>query len=143
MFQERAQAAEQRAPAFVLVDAKGGERATLRLAKDDSPRLCFLDGNGKTRIEIGLKGTEPVVILKDGNEQHRAGIAIDTSNQPHLILSDEKQKPRLHLSVSKEGAPALLMIHADGNQAAGLGIHADGRPWLRPAPATSQPSQGR
>lgn len=142
--QDRAEpAAESRARHFVLVDAKGNERATLSTDKNGAPRFVLRDEAGKKRIEIGVRNGEPIVVACDGQERHRIGIAVDGGDNPHLVLNDSGQKPRLQLAVNAFGAPALLMTHEDGTHPAGLGIHADGRPWLRPAPAASQPSSGR
>ena len=135
--------AELRARSFVLVNPKGNERATLSTDKNGAPRFVLRDEADKKRIEIGVRNGEPILVACDATEHHRIGIGVDGGDNPHLILNDPNQKPRLQLSVNAFGAPAILMTHEDGTHPAGLGIHADGRPWLRPAGAASQPSSGR
>ena len=142
--QDRAESvAELRARQFVLTDLKGAERATLSTDKNGAPRFVLRDEAGKKRIEIGVRNGDPIVVVCDGAEHHRVGIGVDGGDNPHLILNDSGQKPRLQLTVNGLGAPAILMTHEDGTHPAGLGIHADGKPWLRPAAAASQPTSGR
>lgn len=137
--QDPVQPQEVRGSRFVLVDAKGKEHASLEVV-NDAPRLFMRDKHGKVRIEIGMRGLEPIAVLKDGDEGQRVGIAVDGAGLPHLMMTDKERMLRFHLALNDEGAPSLLMTHKDGQHSAGLGIHMDGRPWVRPtAGAASQP----
>jgi hypothetical protein len=121
------------ADCFALVDDQGKTRAEFKLQADGSPGLFLHNSEGKTRIKVAInKDQESLLILADHEGNTRLGMASDSSGVPHLILSDKFQKPRAHMAVSQRGAPGLLFIHEDGEMPAGIGIHADGKPWLRP-----------
>jgi hypothetical protein len=127
-----AKAAETlRAKGFVLVDDAGKPRAELAMVKGH-PSLALLDVDGTRRAHLSLlDGTQPSLMITDDKGANRISFMVDAMGHPHLLMADPGQKPRVHMAVSERGAGSLMFIHLDGTMPAGIGLHADGRAWVR------------
>lgn len=93
----RSVAAEQ----FLVVDAAGGTRAELGMAKD-GPLLRLLDGAGRSRAELAVG--------KDG---------------PFSVLQDEHGRPRISLGLRPEGS-VLRLDDANGHLRMAFGLRPEG-----------------
>jgi len=121
-----------KASAFQLVDEDGKVRGEWKLTDEGDPSFTLLDDEKRKRYEILLKRDEAVFVrMRDRNDLTRITQIVDETNHPHILLTDVSQKLRLQMAVAGSGAPSLVFFHADGQAPAGIGIHADGRPWLR------------
>lgn len=125
---------------FRLVDAKGDLRGTFALEGGEHPTLAILDPEGRKRWQVLLKDNEVYSYMRDGEGHGRITHAIDRANHPHFLVHDKGNKPRIHMAVADSGAPSLIFIHQDGTMPSGLGVHADGRPWVLPERALPEPA---
>lgn len=118
-----------------IVDAAGKTRLRLGIDDKGSPELRMLDSEGRTRLRAAVHGDrEPVVLLIDEHGDNRVSAVVDRDGNPIVLLAMPGGKPVAQLSVSATGAPSLVFTHASGAVNAGIGQHADGTGWLRPAP---------
>lgn len=129
-----------RASAFELVDEKGVVRGSFMLEDKQHPSLAILDAQGRKRWQILLKDDELFSYMRDNEGRGRITHAIDRANHPHFLLHDKGNKPRIHAAIADSGAPSMMFIHQDGTMPAGLGIHADGRGWMRPEGGSMKPA---
>jgi hypothetical protein len=83
---------EIRAQQFILVDADGKMRASLRVGSDESAALALVDKDGWTR----------------------AGLAVLPDGSPRLRLYDQKEKPRSGLGVRQDGLGVLALADTEG-----------------------------
>jgi len=127
---------------FRLVDEKGELRGSFGLEGGQHPTLVLLDAEGRKRWQALLKDDEVYTYLRDANGHGRITHAVDKGTHPHFLMHDKGNKPRLHAAIADSGAPSLVFIHVDGTMPAGLGVHADGRPWALPAPAGATAPSG-
>lgn len=119
------------AKAFRLVGEKDAVLGRFEIDRHGGPEFELRDRAGKTRIRLRIdRGAEPIISVHDDKGTPRATVAVDGAGNPHVILNDKGRKPRWHAAVSPRGAPSLVFIHLDGRMPAGIGIHADGKPWI-------------
>lgn len=130
------------ATSLAIVDSRGEERLVLGLDEKNQPRIEMRDAAQKPRFVTQMRNDEVLMMLKDGAGETRLGLAVDSGKHPHVTMTDGEKRLRLHATINHEGAPSVLLRRADGSIGAGLGVHADGRPWQVPAP-DSRPSSGR
>ena len=132
------------AKAFQLVGGKDTVLGHFAIDRHGHPELELRDRAGKPRIRLRIdRGREPIVSVHDDKGTPRATLAVDEVGNPHVILSDKGRKPRWHAAVSPRGAPSLVFVHVDGRMPAGIGIHADGKPWILGASTKQEDGKGR
>ena len=132
---------EKLQPQLLLKD--GVEKEVAQLGVDDygSPQFLLMDSKYIKRVKLAInKDTETLAILADKNGYSRISMAVDGGEHPHFLMHDKGQKPRIQMAVADSGAPSLVFIHVDGMMSAGLGIHENGRPWVRPEHPGEQPA---
>jgi hypothetical protein len=119
------------ARAFRLIDENDQVRGEWKLTDEGDPSFVLLDGNGYKRYEALLKGETVFVRMRDRNDRSRITQIVDDNDHPHILLTDVTQKLRMQMAIAASGAPSLVFFDAGGEAPAGIGIHPDGRPWLR------------
>jgi len=124
----------QSARAFQLLDAAGEVRGEWRITDEGDPSFALLDDEQRKRFEVLLKRNEAVHLrMRDRDDQVRISQIVDGASHPHILLTDATQKLRVQMAIAGSGAPSMVFFDAEGESTAGVGIHADGRAWLRPA----------
>ena len=122
-----------RASRFELVDKDGVVRGEWNVGERGEPSFRLLDAASQSRYEVMLKQRDQVVVrMRDDKDHARLSWILDRGT-PHMLMTDVDQKPRVQMAVALSGAPSLVFIHKDGQMSAGVGIHADGEPWSKPA----------
>jgi hypothetical protein len=104
------------AESFVLTGADGTVVAQLGLSTEDNPGLFFYDGEGNTRIWIGMEnGGSPRMVLGDDAGRPRASVLLDKEHgQARVILTDADGTPRSTFGLTDAGVPALEFADDQG-----------------------------
>ena len=109
---------EVRARSFVLVDAKGTQRAALGIAKNGDATLSFYDKEARSRLTVGILDDEPTMFLTDQNR--KAGVMLATdADTPRLVLVDKTGRERVWVAVRAD-SPVLQFF--DKNRVARSGL---------------------
>jgi hypothetical protein len=81
------------AQAFILTDAQGRTRASLRTLTD-GPHLALFDANGKLRVDLGVSVDGPVLQLLDQNGNFRVALRVTRYERlPGNVTRVEKDVP--------------------------------------------------
>lgn len=117
-----------------ITDEKGDVVAHFGMNEEGRPELLLRDPQKRKRVllQIAKKYEEPALFIRDEEEMNRLTLIVDAAGNPHVVLSEKGQKPRAQLTVSERGAPSLSFRHRDGGLYGGIGLHADGKPWIIP-----------
>lgn len=117
-----------------ITDDQGAVVAHFGINEDGRPELLLRDPQKRKRLllQITKKYEEPALFIRDDEEMNRLTLIVDAAGNPHVVLGEKGQKPRAQLTVSERGAPSLSFRHRDGGLYAGIGLHADGKPWIIP-----------
>jgi hypothetical protein len=117
-----------------LLDQRGKGRARLFTGDDGEPILDFKDKEGRRRLSLAVhplpKEEEPVFALYDKKDTVRAGLSLDESGRPSLILRDrpllslidKSGEDGLFMSLEREDRPSFLVTSKKGKHSAFLGL---------------------
>lgn len=119
---------------FGLISAEGKSRARLELLEGGEPRLTLKDKEGHRMVSLSVeplpKKEEPLLALFDEKDMLRAGLNLDETGRPNLILRDrpllslidKTGEDGIYLSIERENRPSLLLSSKKGKHSAFLGL---------------------
>ncbi len=117
-----------------LINAEGKPRARFEVLETGEPRLSLKDKDGRRLVSLSVeplrKKEEPLLAMYDDKDVLRAGLNLDESGRPNLILRerpllsliDKTGDDGIFLSIEKENRPSLLMSSKKGKHSAFLGL---------------------
>jgi hypothetical protein len=120
-----------------LIDAGGHPRARLAILETGEPRLALKDKNGHRLVSLSVealpKKEEPLLAMYDAKDALRAGLSLDESGRPNLILRDhpllslidKNGEDGIYLSLERQNHPSLLLSSNKGKHNAFLGVRDD------------------
>ena len=106
-----------RTRAFVLEDALGRSRATMKLDADENALLLFHDKEGRNRLLLGTAedGTPRITLwYAEGNGKIEIE-ANDRVNTAGLAVAGPSGQVQVLMGVARNGLPALALFDQDGN----------------------------
>jgi len=95
-------------------------------AQGDLAVLAFLNPNGTTRVERGVKKGEPALVLDDHNGNRLMRIEV-RQDQPAVALYDGQGVWRSLLTLNSDGTPEFGFADQNARPRAMLGLQPDGR----------------
>ena len=82
----------------------------------------------KRTIQASVKnGGSVFVLLRDHNEEQRAGLELDREDNPGVFLFDQKGNERSSLVLNKAGDPQLSLLDAERYIRAALNLDTGGK----------------
>ena len=122
----------------------GVVRTVVGTEPDGAPLVWLNDGEGRTRVSVGVRGTNAVLTVGDGGSPN---VMIGSlGGTPVVGLSDGAQTrlqmdlgPEGQPSLNLQGQPALNLFGAPGRRAVGVSVDAAGAPLLSLYDASGAP----
>jgi len=112
---------------FILRDASGTARASLKMENNDSPTLRFYDPKGLITAE--LAGNDYPALVLQGPQSSPEVLLTSTKETSGVIVFDKGGREQANLSVSKGKARSHLS-HMDGDAAITLNVDEPDGPSL-------------
>ena len=115
---------------FILTDKSGKPRARLECGKSGDPRFQFLNSQGITLMNLGLKGDSPDLTLAGTDGKPRLTILSEAAGSSGILLYDSHSIPRAIIRIRPDGSALLSLHDSDGTARADLDTLPDGSPGL-------------
>jgi hypothetical protein len=116
---------------FVLRDAAGKTRLLIGVGEGGPPFLRFFDGEGKARLELGLRGDGSADVSLLGRDEHPlAQLNSGAGDSSQLLLAGQKGRGIIGLQTTPEGAGAVTGYGKDGSVRFMVFVAPDGAPSL-------------
>jgi hypothetical protein len=93
---------------FVLTDQNGKTRAELKVDKDGSPVLSFLDSKGKVSALLSVRANGTPILTFSGH----ITLALTSDGTPVLNMTDRQGRTAAAITVSYDGVPTLGLFDA-------------------------------
>jgi hypothetical protein len=93
-------------------------------------KFVIEDEGGRSRIELGMIGDGPEIVLRDADGAIRSAMALDGEGNPSVDLYDREGGLRGKVALYGDGRPSIRVQDGKGQVRGEFSLGADGEPGL-------------
>jgi len=109
---------------LLLLGDSGKKRVEIRLrSSSGAPQMRFFDEDGKSRLELGLWGGNPHLVLNDTGGVGRLSFFLNTNEDPYVAFLDSKAKEAIGIAQLSGGKTFMRLHGPNMNKKVEIGIN--------------------